>query len=354
MKKIIHIDMDAFYASVETRDNPQWKGKPIVVGGKPNSRSVVCAASYEARKFGIRSAMPCSQALRLCPEAIFVEPNFGNYKQVSSNIMQIFRRYTELVEPLSLDEAYLDVTESSGLYAREIAVEIKAKVKEETRLTCSAGVSYNKFLAKMASEFKKPDGLFVIPPENAKSFLENLPLEKFYGIGKKTAQRMADLGWEKGKDLREIPKAELIQRFGKSGELYFLLARGEDPRPVEPHREPKSIGVETTFSFDTDDFFVMQKELNELIEELARRMKKKGKEARTLTLKAKRFDFHSFTRSQTIAKPFSREEEIAELAQNLFQNFIEEMEGEKFRLLGLQASHFLEEDLDKEPSLFLN
>ena len=250
LRKIIHIDMDAFYASVEQRDFPEYRGKPVVVGGDPNSRSVVSTASYEARKFGIHSAMPTSKAKRLCPHAIFVFPRFSAYKTVSRQINEIFHEFTDLVEPLSLDEAYLDVTENKKgvASATQIAKEIKKRIFEVTELTASAGVAAIKFIAKIASGMNKPNGLTVITPNEAEKFLEELPIGKFYGIGEATEKKMLSLGIKTGKDLKQFTQSELIRHFGKSGSFYYNIVRGDDFREVEPYRTRKSIGAKLLHS----------------------------------------------------------------------------------------------------------
>src|SRR5678809_923610 len=252
-RKIIHIDMDAFYASVEQRDNPELKGKAIAVGGSPQGRGgVVATCSYEARKFGVHSAMPSKKALQLCPHLIFISPRFDVYKAVSRQVRQIFHRYTDLIEPLSLDEAYLDVTEDKqGINsAIDIAVLIKNAIKEELHLTASAGISINKFVAKIASDMKKPDGLIFIGPSKIESFVESLPIEKFYGVGKVTAERMKAMNIHTGADLKKLSERELAQHFGKVGKFYFNIVRGIDDRRVEPNQETKSIGAEDTFPED--------------------------------------------------------------------------------------------------------
>jgi len=249
IRKIIHVDMDAFYASVEQRDHPEYKNKPLVVGGSPQGRGVVAAASYEARKFGIHSAMPASRAVKLCPNAIFVKPRFDVYKEVSHQIREIFFDYTDLVEPLSLDEAYLDVTENfkQNPSATLIAREIKRRVKQETGLTASAGVASNKFLAKIASDLDKPDGLSVITPEEAEEFIEKLPIGDFYGVGKATQKKMLTLGIKTGSDLKTWEEIDLVKQFGKSGHHYYRIARGIDNRLVKPNRIRKLIGKNVRF-----------------------------------------------------------------------------------------------------------
>ncbi|MCX7098972.1 MAG: DNA polymerase IV [Methylococcales bacterium] len=251
-RKIIHIDMDAFYAAVEQRDNPQYRNKPLVVGGRPDSRGVVATCSYEARKFGIHSAMPASQAYRLCPQAIFVKPRFEVYKDASMAIRRIFSGYTELVEPLSLDEAYLDVTGVARCHgsATLMAKEIKQSVWRQTGLIASAGISYNKFLAKIASDINKPDGLYLITPQQGPGFIEQLAIGKFHGIGKATEKKMHALGIRTGSDLKKWPLPLLAQHFGKSAQYYFNIAQGIDNRAVNNYRPSKSVGVEMTFQED--------------------------------------------------------------------------------------------------------
>ena len=287
-RKIIHIDMDAFYASVEQRDNPELRGKPVAVGGS-RERGVVAAASYEARKFGVHSAMPSVSAKRKCPDLIFVKPRFDAYKAVSLKIREIFAEYTPLIEPLSLDEAYLDVTENlKGIaFATEIAKEIRAKIRAETSLTGSAGVSYNKFLAKLASDHRKPDGLFVITPKMGPAFVEALPVGKFHGVGPATTAKMNRLGIENGLDLRAQTISFLQQHFGKSGPYFYWIARGIDDRPVRADRIRKSVGAENTFSVDLFTFDAAQNALLPIIDKVWRHCESTGARGRTVTLKVK-------------------------------------------------------------------
>lgn len=293
--------MDAFYASVEQRDNPRLRGLPVIVGGPPDSRAVVCTASYEARRFGIHSAMACSKAYRLCPQAVFVLPRFEAYRAVSEKIREIFFEYTDLVEPLSLDEAYLDVTVNrlEIPYAVTIAKEIKRKIFERTHLTATAGVASGKFLAKVASGMNKPDGLTVIRPEEAESFLERLAIGKFYGVGKVTERRMKEAGIESGADLKKKTCAELETLFGKSGLYYYQVVRGIDDSPVVSFRERKSVGIEDTFERDIADRNDLMDRLRSLAGGLSRRLAAHGKIGRTLTLKIKYADFEQHTRSET-------------------------------------------------------
>jgi len=301
MQKIIHIDMDAFYASVEQRDNEALRGKPVAVG-YPEARGVVATASYEARKFGIHSAMPSLTAKNKCPELIFVLPRFEVYHAVSEQIREIFLEYTDLVEPLSLDEAFLDVTvnrkdnPSAGLIAKEI----QQKIFEKTGLTASAGVSINKFLAKIASDYKKPNGFFVITPEEAEQFVERLPISQFFGVGKVTVQKMYDNHIFTGYDLKQRSETELVRLFGKMGHTLYLNARGIDLREVEPNRITKSISSETTFLQDKSDQTLLTVELYHLAKEVEARMKEENFYGKTFTIKVKYADFQIITRSKTL------------------------------------------------------
>jgi DNA polymerase IV len=300
-RKIIHVDMDAFFASVEQRDQVEYQGKPLIVGGQPNSRGVVAACSYEARQFGIHSAMPCSQAYRLCPQAIFVPPRFEAYKEVSSQIREVFWRYASEVEPLSLDEAYLDVTYTADYdgSATLIAKAIKREILEATHLIASAGVSYNKFLAKIASDMDKPDGLYVIKPEQGEDFVAKLAIGKFHGIGPATEAKMNKLGIESGRDLRLLTQEELTEKFGKSGQYYYNISRGIDHRPVRSQRVRKSLGKETTFAEDILSVEVLLAKLAPLAEHVLLSLDKQELKARTLTLKVKYANFQQVTRAHT-------------------------------------------------------
>lgn len=327
--------MDAFYASVEQRDHPEYRGKPIAVGYS-GKRGVVATASYEARRFGIHSAMPSVTALRQCPQLIFVMPRFEAYKSVSTQVMQIFHEYTDLVEPLSLDEAFLDVTENKKNIrsATIIARDIKKKIKERTHLTASAGVSYNKFLAKIASDYNKPDGLFVITPDKAEEFIEKLPVKRFFGVGKVTAQRMNDLGIHTGFDLKQYSEIDLAHHFGKAGNTYFHFARGEDDREVEPEHIRKSLGSEETFIEDIYKTIDILGALDELTKEVKRRADKNNFNARTLTLKVKYADFTTITRSKTVDYYIRTYDQLFSLAQELLID-VEDIHEKKIRLLGL-------------------
>jgi len=347
VRKIIHIDMDAFYASIEQRNNPALKGKPVIVSGPPNSRSVVCTCSYEARKFGIHSAMPASHAYRLCPQGVFVPPHFSEYKEASRQIHEIFSDYTEIIEPLSLDEAYLDVTKNKRdiRSALLIAREIKTRIKEKTSLTASGGVSYNKFLAKIASDWQKPDGLTLITPKKAVPFLEDLPIGKFYGIGKKTEEHMKKIGILRGKDLKRYERWELIELFGKSGSYYYDVVRGIDERPVEMERVRKSIGREETFSRDIVDRNEIREILNRIAGELEETLRKLETGGKTVTLKVKYHDFQSVTRSVSLTQPVSARRELMAQAEQLMDKTAV---GERpIRLIGLSLTSLTGDDFQE-------
>ena len=340
-RKIIHIDMDAFYASVEQRDNPEYRGKAIAVGGSPEGRGgVVATASYEARKFGVRSAMPSKQALQLCPDIIFIRPRFPAYNEVSQQIRDIFRRYTDLIEPLSLDEAYLDVTEDKqGIgSAIEVAKLIKQAIKEELQLTASAGISINKFVAKIASDMNKPDGLTFIGPSSIEAFMEKLPVEEFFGVGKVTAAKMKNMGLHTGVDLKTLTEEELVKHFGKTGRFYYQIARGIDDREVQPNRETKSIGAEDTFPYDLTETGEMFTELDKLSETVARRLQYYELKGRTVTLKIKYSDFRQITRNHSFMEPTGDVHTIVEVAKRLL--LATEPEGQRIRLLGVTLSNF--------------
>lgn len=340
-RKIIHIDMDAFYASVEQRDFPGYRGKPVVVGGLPEGRGgVIATASYEARKFGIRSAMPSKTALRLCPQAIFVFPRFEVYRAVSVQIREIFYRYTDIIEPLSLDEAYLDVTNDKQNIgsALDIARLIKHAIRNELELTASAGISINKFVAKIASDMNKPDGLTFIGPSRIGKFMEGLPVEKFYGVGKVTATRMKAMGLHTGADLKKLSEAELIQCFGKPGKFYYQIVRGVDNREVQPHRETKSVSVEDTYQEDLAGKEVMAQELNILAERLSVRLKRLGLKGKTVTVKFKFHDFTIITRSISLTNFINQTEDIQRSAVTMLSNA--PVDDKRIRLLGVGISNF--------------
>lgn len=332
--------MDAFYAAVEQRDFPQYKGKPIVVGGSPDGRGVVATASYEARKFGIHSAMSARRAIQLCPEAIFVRPRFDAYKSVSVSIREIFSRYTDLIEPLSLDEAYLDVTEDKLHIgsALEIAKQIKDAIRNELNLTASAGVSSNKFIAKIASDMNKPDGLTFIGPSKIQAFMEKLPVEKFFGVGKVTADRMKKMGLHNGSDLKQLTEQDLLKKFGKTGKFYFRIVRGIDERPVQPHRILKSLGAEDTFEQDLVFIEEMVTELEQLAEKVTERLEKNQLKGKTLTLKIKFSDFSQITRNQSFITPIGDYLSIITAAKDLLIKA--EIEDRTVRLLGISLSNF--------------
>lgn len=339
IKKIIHIDMDAFFASVEQRDFPELRGKPIAVGGS-SERGVVAAASYEARKFGVKSAMASVIAKRRCPDLIFVKHRFHVYKEVSQQIKDIFFEYTDLVEPLSLDEAYLDVTENKiGLpSATLIAREIKLKIKERTNLTASAGISFNKFLAKTASDIKKPDGLFVILPEEADDFIKKLPVHKFHGIGKKTAEKMNKMGIFTGNDLKKKSLESLIVNFGKAGKYYFDISRGNDNRLVNPSRERKSVSAENTFSTDLTNLQQVGEEVEKIAETVFKRIEKSNLYGRTIHIKVKYSDFHQITRSKTNNFLIKDLETLNSVLKEILQE--KELMKKSIRLLGVGVSNF--------------
>ena len=343
MRKIIHIDMDAFYASVEQRDFPQLRGKPVAVG-RAEARSVVAAASYEARKYGVRSAMPSLQALRLCPHLHFQPPRFAVYRSVSGQIHSIFREYADLVEPLSLDEAYLDVTrDKKGIgSATLIALEIKKRIREATGLTASAGVSFNKFLAKMASDYRKPDGIFVVEPEKAADFISALPIGKFYGIGGVTAGKFREMGVLTGADLKSLSREFLVSRFGKAGIYFYDIARGIDERPVEPGRERKSYSVENTYAQDIKSRFALIAELYHLEKRLARHLEEEGVKARTVVLKVRYHDFSTFSRSRTFQVPVHDFASLHESVRSVREAFPWDY-GKGIRLLGVGVQHLLKE-----------
>ena len=336
--------MDAFYASVEQRDNPALRGKPVVVGGI--KRGVVASASYEARVFGVRSAMPSSLALKKCPHLIFVRSNFDMYRQVSSQIREIFHDYTDLVEPLSLDEAYLDVTENKKNYqsAIFIAREIRQRIFETTQLTASAGVSVNKFVAKIASDINKPNGMKVVLPHEVNQFLEELAIHKFHGIGKVTAEKMRRYGIHTGKDLKTKSKIELVQRFGKNGRFFYDIVRGNDDRKVNPNRVRKSVGAERTYNEDLTDIKEMEEKIQFLAEKVFAYVEKHNKSGRTLTLKIKYANFEIATRSKTNSSDFLTLDDIFTVAKKLLHDNMEE--DIRVRLLGLSLSNFSSEDND--------
>jgi DNA polymerase-4 len=359
MRKILHIDMDAFYASVEQRDDPSLKGRPVIVGW-PGLRSVVCAASYEARKFGVHSAMPASRAKRLCPEGVFVAPDFERYREVSRHIREIFERHTPLVEPLSLDEAYLDVTqELTGIpTATETAEKIRAEIREETHLTASAGVAPNKFLAKIASDWRKPDGCFVIRPHQVERFLMPLPVRKIPGVGKVTEKVLTDMGIATVGDLHGFEQQQLIERFGRWGTRLWELARGIDESPVEPSRKRMSWSSENTFATD-----ITRDEVADYLRtesaKLWETLEKKGMRGRTVTVKLRTPDFRTATRRLTPPELPSSAEALQTIALGLLEKFDFGADA-RYRLAGVGISNFLDEEEeadghggeDEQPVLF--
>ena len=349
-RKIIHVDMDAFFASVEELDNPRLRGLPLIVGGDPDGRGVVAACSYAARTFGVHSAMPCARAKRLCPQAVFVRPRLDRYREVSNQIMLIFRSCTELVEPLSLDEAYLDVSRNhlGERSATRIAEYVRAHIFRETGLTASAGVSCNKFLAKIASGTKKPDGLTVIPPEEAAGFVASLPVRKFFGVGSATERKMQAAGIHTGADLLRFSVEELIQLFGKHGRFFHGIARGIDLRPVLAHRERKSLGTETTLHRDILEMEAVEAVLLELATELGQDLTARAICGKTLTLKMRYQDFTTITRSCTDMAGFSGTDEL--LAQLPRLVAATEAGRRRIRLLGLSVSNLLPKNaLPRQP-----
>lgn len=335
-RRVIHVDMDAFYASVEQRDEPELAGKPLVVGGMPDSRGVVAACSYEARQYGIRSAMSCSHAARLCPHAVFLRPNMQKYRDVSSEIHNIFRRHSDQIEPLALDEAYLDVT-NDELPATEIAKAIKSEIKNELSLIASAGVSYNKFLAKIASEMDKPNGFFVIRPEQAQQLIANLEVRKFHGIGPVTAKKMADLGIESGAQLREFSILKLQKYFGSAAEYYYQISRGIDTRLVKANRKRLSIGSETTFAENIQDREIILENLCLLSKKVAEILNDRGKDAQSLTIKVKFSDFKQLTRTRSVSDvfDFSEEQKVRDVLDGLLSKVELRL---PVRLLGVSVS----------------
>lgn len=350
-RKIIHVDMDAFFVSVEERDNPSLRGRPVAVG-YDGPRGVVSTANYVARRYGVHSAMAVATAHRRCPDLIVVEPHFERYKEVSGQIRDIFHSYTDLVEPLSLDEAYLDVTRNKvgAALAVDIAREIKARIRQSTSLTASAGVSYCKLLAKVASDWRKPDGLFVVHPDRALDFIAALPVDRIWGIGRKTAEKMAGMGITTGGDLRAAPLEALVAAFGKMGAVYYNFARGIDHRPVVTQWERKSIGCERTYSTDLLTQANVIIELNHLATELLSRMERHPFDGLTLTLKVKFADFTQVTRSITGSRALRTKEQILPLAKQLAAEVVHDR---PIRLLGLSVSHPIEAgSVPRQLSLF--
>lgn len=349
LRTIIHVDMDAFFASVEQRDHPELKGKPIAVG-YDGPRGVLATASYEARRYGVHSAMATTTAKRLCPELIIVEGNHHHYSEVSAQVHQIFRDYTDLIEPISIDEAFLDVTvNKKGITSgRDIASEIRRRIREELHLTASAGISYNKFLAKIASDYNKPDGMFEVSYDEAQDFIAKLPVEKFWGVGPKTKARMHKMGIYTGRDLRAVSKMHLLQIFGKAGEIYYDFARGMDERPVVPEWVRKSVGCEETMSEDITMGSQMIIELYHVVLELEQRLAKSSFKGKTLTLKIKYSDFKVVNRSITSSKVLATKADILPLAKSLVSK-VDFSVSRPVRLVGLSVSNPPTEKSDGKP-----
>ncbi len=344
-RMILHIDMDAFYASIEVRDNPKLVGLPVVVGGSPKGRGVIAAASYEARKFGVFSAMPAAQALRLCPQAVFVRPRMQRYAAVSKKIREIFFRYTSLVEPLALDEAFLDVGGCEKLFGDgpAIARMIKDAIRDELGLTASAGVAPNKFLAKLASDLEKPDGLVVVDPENIQGFLDPLPISLVWGVGKQTLKKFERLGVKKIKQLRGLTIESMKSLFGINSEHFWRLSRGLDSRAVVPDRVAKTISHESTFSHDIVDKEAMRAWLLELTDQVARRMRRHSVRGKTVNIKVRFSDFHTITRAQTLAECTRSTRELELVVENVFNRI--DLQGRAVRLLGMGVSNLNRNDL---------
>jgi len=343
-RKIIHIDMDAFFAAIEQRDHPQWRGLPVIVGGTPEQRGVVSTASYEARKFGIHSAMPAKTARRLCPDGIFVEGNMRHYREVSQQIRSIMLQVTDTIEPLSIDEAYLDVTVNklNEPSATRLAIYLQRRILQETGLTASAGVSFNKFLAKVASDWRKPAGLTVITPARAKEFLMQLKIEKFYGVGDATAKIFHSMNITSGRELYAMDLELLIARFGKMGIYYYNIVRGIDLRPVEPREKRKSLGREITLAHDLADLAALRELLHRIAAKVAALLLREKLAGKTVTLKVRYDDFTTISRSLTVPAPVSRAEALEKIALILLERT--EAGKRKVRLLGLSVSSFPEND----------
>ncbi len=350
LRKILHVDMDAFYASVEQRDDPSLLGKPVVVGGRPNSRGVVSAASYEARKFGIHSAMPLAEAFRRCPQAAFLPVNVQKYREVSKQIRQIFLTYTPMVEPLSLDEAFLDVTGSTSLFgpADEIALMIKQRIQQELNLTASVGLACNKFLAKLASDLRKPDGFVVVQPDRVQEFLDPLSVERIWGVGKKTAEQLHTLNIRTVRDLRNLEQGYLTQLLGVIGSQLYLLARGIDDRPVESDRVVKSIGRETTFATDIADRDLLETVLLKLSVDVGRSARKESLKGKTITLKVRYNNFRAISRSHTLTRAINLDDVIYQEVCHLLG---EVALNQPLRLIGVTLSNLTDKE-ESQLSLF--
>ncbi|HSF28941.1 MAG TPA: DNA polymerase IV [Candidatus Tectomicrobia bacterium] len=353
-RRVVHIDMDAFYAAVEQLDHPEFRGRPVIVGADPREgkgRGVVSTASYEARPFGVHSAMPISQAYRLCPDAIFLPVRMARYHEISERIFAIFQRYTDVVEPLSIDEAFLDVSGSTRLFGsvEDIAQGIKQDILREERLVASVGVAPNKFLAKLASELSKPDGFLVLHEADVEAFLRHLPVSRLWGVGKQTAPQLEALGLRTIGQVAQWPRARLARRFGSLGTHIWELAHGVDDRPVTPHRDPKSIGAETTFAEDTDDVEVLRRTLLELAEKVGQRLRGEGFMATKVTLKYRDAEFVTLTRTQSLAEPTAVALGLYQAAFKLLNQVAAPTR--KVRLLGVAASE-LTSQAQQQLSLF--
>jgi DNA polymerase-4 len=355
MRAIIHVDMDAFYASVEQLDHPEYRSKPVIVGADPKDgtgRGVVAACSYEARKFGVRSALPISRAWKLCPEGIYVRPRMKRYVEVSGQVMEVFRRFTDLVEPLSIDEAFLDVTGSIALLGapEKIAHAIKDQIHETTRLTASVGLAPNKFLAKIASDIRKPDGFVIVEEKNVESFLHDLPISRLWGVGPKTEARLREMGFQTIGNVAASSRESLVRSLGSLGEHLYQLSHGHDDRPVVSNLEPKSISSETTFDMDTADRELLLATILELSDHVAERLRKEGYRARKVTLKLRYSSFTTHTKQQSLEKLICTGEEIAAIARGLFSQFPMK---QKIRLIGVAAGDLNRDDVDPQQlSLF--
>ncbi|MEQ8788937.1 MAG: DNA polymerase IV [Pirellulaceae bacterium] len=349
---ILHVDMDAFYASVEERDRPELVGKPVIVGGTPQGRGVVAAANYEARKYGVHSALPAATALRRCPQAVVLRPRMQYYSEISGQIRAIFHRYTPLVEPLSLDEAFLDVTGSAALFgpAETIGRRIKQEIRDELQLTASVGVAANKFLAKIASDLEKPDGFVVVAPGAEQAFLDPLPVGRLWGVGRVTGAKLDKLGIRRIGQLRRLSRESLEQSFGRHGEHLWRLAQGLDDRRVVPDRAAKSISHETTFAENITDAEVLEGWLLHLTEQVAWRLRKHGRAGATVNIKVRYGDFHTVTRAESLPEPTNVTEEIWHAARRLFT---ERLPNRRLsvRLLGVGVSNLTAAD-DVQPTLF--
>ncbi|HEX6900352.1 MAG TPA: DNA polymerase IV [Thermoanaerobaculia bacterium] len=343
MRRVLHCDMDCFYAAVHMRDDPSLRGKPVIIGGRPESRGVVAAASYEVRKYGVHSAMPSSRARRLCPDAIFIPPDFRRYSRESEKIFAIYRELTPIVQAVSIDEAYLDVTDCLGEWgtATAVAREIRRRVREERGLTVSVGVGPNRLIAKIASDFDKPDGLTVVPPGKVQAFLDPLPVRRLHGVGPATERALAEIKVQTVAELRAVPVEDLVERFGKHGRILYEFSRGIDDRPVETHQERKSLGTENTYAKDLTDFTEMEAEVDRMAQEVAVSLERRGLSGCTVTLKVRYEDFTTVTRSRTFAMPVGEATDIAACARDLLRRT--EAPSRPVRLIGVTASNLVRE-----------